>query len=736
MTAPIGRILFVSQPFGNLHGSRPPYDPPPMDARTFLGLQPTHNPFRWHLSVTPGLTTGGGFLFGGCGSGRRHLGPRGDERAALRVGDGAVPLVRPPWRGHRRRRDVAAEGHQISQAPGRRSRRQPEILTVNGAFGLRPLDAAGRVGANARGGAAARAARPPHGCASTAPCTSASTCAWPALGRGTTSTGRPATAARWRGPGSPRCSRASTPPPWPCWATSCPSASARRSGSVGGGNSLDNTLRVGAARADRVGPARHPRSRRGSRLRPRRWCTCSPRTARCSPRPARADRAILEPRPPKEARAHDHHRFAPGITCRSRARCTPSASGYIELADLGYTDVWSAESDGADAFTPLALAAAWEPRLRLGTAIIPAFTRGAGVLAQSVAALADAAPGRFAFGIGTSANVIVERWNGVPFVEPYKRVRDMVRFLHDAFSGEKVTDATTRSRCKGFRLGVRPEIRRRSWWPRCARACCGSPAARPTAPSSTGCRPTTWPRWRRSSHAAGGADEGDRVPHLRVPVRGHRRGARGRAKFAIAAYLNVPVYAAFHEWLGRGDELGRCGRPGRPATARRPLAAIPDSVVDELIVHGSPDACRDQHPGATSTTASPRRRWRSCRWHRSTTSRPSATWPLVRAERWRLRPPVPGGAIRRPRLLGEGAGHEPGRGRREHEPHRPCRHGACARRAGARLPRWALGAARAARRTGRCSYPYSTPGVSQSSRGERVSGVRSPAGRAGTARSR
>ena len=46
-----------------------------------------------------------------------------------------------------------------------------------------------------------------------------------------------------------------------------------------------------------------------------------------------------------------------------------------ELVDLGYTDIWSAESDGADAFTPLALAAAWEPRLRLGTAIVPAYTR-------------------------------------------------------------------------------------------------------------------------------------------------------------------------------------------------------------------------------------------------------------------------------------------------------------------------------------------------------------------------
>ena len=94
-----------------------------------------------------------------------------------------------------------------------------------------------------------------------------------------------------------------------------------------------------------------------------------------------------------------------------------------ELADLGYTDVWSAESGGSDAFTPLALASVWAPTLRLGTAIVPAFTRGAPTIAQSAAALADAAPGRFALGIGTSSDVIVQRWNGIPFERPFERVR-------------------------------------------------------------------------------------------------------------------------------------------------------------------------------------------------------------------------------------------------------------------------------------------------------------------------
>ena len=148
----------------------------------------------------------------------------------------------------------------------------------------------------------------------------------------------------------------------------------------------------------------------------------------------------------------------PGMTLPLPGHLHAQRDQLVELADLGYTDVWSAESDGADGFTPLALAAAWEPRLRLGTAIIPAFTRAPACMAQSVASLADAAPGRFAFGIGTSSNVIVERWNGVPFVEPYKRTRDMVRFLKEALGGEKVTQTYDTFTVQGFKLGVRPEV--------------------------------------------------------------------------------------------------------------------------------------------------------------------------------------------------------------------------------------------------------------------------------------
>ncbi len=68
---------------------------------------------------------------------------------------------------------------------------------------------------------------------------------------------------------------------------------------------------------------------------------------------------------------------------------------------------------------------------------------------------------------------------------------------------------------------------------------------------------------------------------------------RAAGKFAIAAYLNVPVYAEFHRWLGRGDVLQPMWDAWQGGDRKAALAAIPDSLVDELIVHGSPEQCRE-----------------------------------------------------------------------------------------------------------------------------------------------
>jgi probable F420-dependent oxidoreductase len=262
-----------------------------------------------------------------------------------------------------------------------------------------------------------------------------------------------------------------------------------------------------------------------------------------------------------------------------------------ELEDLGYTDVWSAEANGADGFTPLVLASQWAPTLRLGSAIVPAFTRGPATLAQCVASLADAAPGRVAFGIGTSSDVIVERWNDIAFDEPYKKVRDTVRFLRTALTGEKVKESYETFEVNGFKLGVVPEQQ-----PRILIAALREGMLRLAGREGDGAI-VNWLSADDVSTVApvvhAGGDDKEVVARIFVAPTTDLDTVRAMGRYAIAAYLNVPVYAAFHQWVGRGERLQPMWDAWQAGDRKAALAAIPDSVVDELIVHGSPEECRE-----------------------------------------------------------------------------------------------------------------------------------------------
>lgn len=261
-----------------------------------------------------------------------------------------------------------------------------------------------------------------------------------------------------------------------------------------------------------------------------------------------------------------------------------------ELADLGYTDLWSAEADGTDGFTPLTLASVWAPSVRLGTAIIPAYTRGAACLAQSVGSIAQAAPGRFVLGIGSSSDVIVERWNGMTFDRPYARVRDTVRFLRTALSGEKVSEEYETFSVRGFRLKVLPPepvpilvaALREGMLRLAGREGDGAIINWLSADDVR----TVAPIVRQF-----GADK-EVVARIFVAPSTDTEMVRNLGRFAIAAYLNVPVYRAFHEWLGRSDALGGMWERWSAGDRQGALAEIPDEVVDALIVHGSPEDCR------------------------------------------------------------------------------------------------------------------------------------------------
>ncbi|MEW9550127.1 LLM class F420-dependent oxidoreductase [Nonomuraea sp. NPDC050783] len=258
-----------------------------------------------------------------------------------------------------------------------------------------------------------------------------------------------------------------------------------------------------------------------------------------------------------------------------------------ELPALGYTDAWSAEVNGVDGFTPLALAAEWAPEVRLGSAIVPVSTRGPGLLAMSAATLADLAPGRFVLGIGASSPAIVERWNAGSFTKPYARTRDTLRFLKKALAGEKVTETYETFEIKGFRLERAPKTP-----PRVVLAALRPRMLRLAAEEADGAI-TNWlsPEDVRRVRAEIGQDT-ELIARLFVCVSEDTDKVRELARRMLAGYLTVPVYAAFHDWLGRSEVLRPMHEAWAAGDRQAALKAIPDEVVDDLIVHGDAATCR------------------------------------------------------------------------------------------------------------------------------------------------
>ena len=259
------------------------------------------------------------------------------------------------------------------------------------------------------------------------------------------------------------------------------------------------------------------------------------------------------------------------------------------LPNLGYTDAWSAELAGIDAFTPLAFASQWAPQLRLGTAIVGVYGRAPVTLAVQAGTLADLAPGKFVMGIGTSSKVAVEQWNGIPFDKPYQRSRDMLLFLREALAGAKVSHEYETFSVNGFRLDPAPKI------PPALALAALRPGMVKLAAAEAGIAITNWlaPTDVPKVRDVAGPDC-ELVARIFVIPTTDTNTARFIGKRMIAAYLTVPVYAAFHEWLGRGDIIAPMLTAWNSGDRKGAVAAIPDSLVDELVIHGPLEHCRER----------------------------------------------------------------------------------------------------------------------------------------------
>jgi F420-dependent oxidoreductase-like protein len=108
-----------------------------------------------------------------------------------------------------------------------------------------------------------------------------------------------------------------------------------------------------------------------------------------------------------------------------------------EIERLGLDSVWTAESWGSDAISPLAWWGAGTTRLRLGTNLIQLSARTPAATAMAAITMDHLSGGRFCLGLGVSGPQVVEGWYGQRFTRPLARTREYVDIVRRILAREE-----------------------------------------------------------------------------------------------------------------------------------------------------------------------------------------------------------------------------------------------------------------------------------------------------------
>ncbi|MBF6561402.1 MAG: LLM class F420-dependent oxidoreductase [Candidatus Binataceae bacterium] len=259
---------------------------------------------------------------------------------------------------------------------------------------------------------------------------------------------------------------------------------------------------------------------------------------------------------------------------------------------VGFTDAWSFETFVSDGIAPVAAAAVVSERMRLGTAIIPVFTRPAALIAMSAASIQRLSGGRFILGVGISTPTIVEQWMGVPYKMPVTRLRETIEALRASFSGQKVTMAGKTVQINGFRL----------------------PKLDPPPPIYVGAQGALM--LRTAGEIGDGVIVNYITPESFAPMLAHiHEGVRAAGKpianldiacriqvaidpedeivrenlrRELTAYVTVPQYNKFFREIGYENEARVALEAWNAGDRKKALQSMPDHMIEALYVLGTP----------------------------------------------------------------------------------------------------------------------------------------------------
>ncbi len=275
----------------------------------------------------------------------------------------------------------------------------------------------------------------------------------------------------------------------------------------------------------------------------------------------------------------------------------------IELAKWaeaeGYDDLWFADSSGVDALTTAAAVALNTTRCRIGTAIIPVFSRTPAVLASTAHVLNKLSQGRFILGLGSSSQTMMENWHGLKFEKPLTRVKETTVLVKQMLTGMKTDFNGDSVTSHGYRQlpledGEQPVYM----------AALRAKMLETAAEFSDGVILNLFPKDalpKMMEHIRIGAERAGKkiedvevVCRHQVVVTDDKQSARNAIRAGFAPYYATPVYNKFLAWCGYEDVAATI-REGWAAKDRaKTTGALGDQLIDDIAIIGSMQECHDR----------------------------------------------------------------------------------------------------------------------------------------------
>ena len=290
-----------------------------------------------------------------------------------------------------------------------------------------------------------------------------------------------------------------------------------------------------------------------------------------------------------------------------------------EAESLGFDSVWTAEAYGSDAVTPLAWIGAQTTRIRLGTAIMQIPARTPAMAAMTAMTLDGLSGGRFILGLGPSGPQVVEGWHGVRYGKPLTRTREYIQIIRTIlrreegaeFHGEEYDLPYTGPGATGLGKPLKSILHGRADLPIYTAAI--SPAGvKVAAELADGffpvwMSPDKWsvfaPHVEEGFKKAGGGKSianFDVAPFVTCVMGDDIAKCRNAVKPMLALYIggmgarNKNFYNDYAKRLGYEEAAEKIQDLFLDGKKMEAMAAVPDSLVDEVALLGPRERIRDR----------------------------------------------------------------------------------------------------------------------------------------------